>query len=217
MHHFRNYRYDTIRDMADRVRKTKTRNPSAIPVDIDRIVEIGYRMKIMLIDGLRSPDTDMEAILSNDFSTLILDKELYTNDKYNNRRRFTMAHEIGHRAIHKEFYSNVKFRSPEEWILVLESLDPSALEWYEWHADEFAGRLLVPIDALKDSISQIEHRIEEFEQLGIEHGIADGKELDRWKISSIANELAPYFEVAPKTIELRILKEKIALKKFFEA
>ncbi len=207
---FPSYRFDTIRQIADNVRNTYAKNPNTIPVDIDHIVEFGYRLEVRPLKNLKS-SLDMEGMLSKDRKTIFVDNDTYIDDRFLARSRFTLAHEIGHYELHKDFYINAAFETPEEWVKMLSNINPEDLEWCERHADEFAGRLLVPVEFLKEEIDKLRPKLKELEAISSQHGITGGEELQRWKAVYVARIIAPKFEVSPQVIEIRIRTERLNL------
>jgi Zn-dependent peptidase ImmA (M78 family) len=207
---FPNYRFDTIRQKADQVRNTYAKRPNAIPVDIDHIVEFGYRLEVRPLKNLKS-SLDMEGMLSKDRTTIFVDSDTYTDDRFYPRHRFTLAHEIGHYELHKDFYINANFQTPEEWVVMLQNIDPDELEWCERHADEFAGRLLVPVEFLNAEIDILRPEIRKLEEVSRRRGINNTDELQKWKSVYVARMIAPKFEVSQQVIEIRIRTEKITL------
>lgn len=208
---FKAYRFDTIRDIAESVRRDHLKNPNEIPVDIDRIVEQSLKLKIRPVKDLKSHN-DMEAMLTNDLKEILIDADSFINPSFDNRTRFSLAHELGHYFLHHEFYKETKFKSPEEWMDCLMKLDPIDLEWYEKHANEFAGRLLVPVPPLSEMVESLSDELMAMEESARKKGIKDVDELIKWKRFAVANKLAPKFKVSSKTIEVRLSREKIEIK-----
>jgi len=204
------YRFETIRQRADQVRNTYAKNPNSIPVDIDHIVEFGYRLEVRPLKNLKS-SLDMEGMLSKDRTTIFVDNDTYTDDRFYTRHRFTLAHEIGHYELHKDYYLRAKFETPEEWLALLQNIDPDELEWCERHADEFAGRLLVPIEFLNTETDKLRPELKKLEGIAKDLGIDNVDEIQKRKAVYVARILAPKFEVSPQVIEIRIRTEKLNL------
>lgn len=207
---FKTYRFDTIREIADSVRNRFCKNSDEIPVDVEKIIEFGLRIKIRPIENLKSR-LDMEAMLSKDMQVIFIDAASFNNPSYESRVRFSLAHEIGHYHLHQDFYKDAKFNSPEEWIQYMMKLDPTDLEWYEKHANEFAGRLLVPLKPLSEAVALLADEIMLMERMAKAKGISDPEELASRKRYAVANKLASKFKVSPQTIELRLKREKIKI------
>ncbi len=121
---------------------------SDIPVDIENVAE-RLGIAIVLILGINSK-LGMDGFLSNDMRCLYLDQDLYEDEenRYEPRIRFTIAHELGHYYLHSGPIGSLTFETEEEWIKFRSELPPETTGWFEYQANEFAGRLLVPLDPL---------------------------------------------------------------------
>ena len=84
-----------------------------MPVDMENIVERRLRLHIepkrSLLDEL-----DMDAYLRFDLSGIVVDHDRYMNTRYQNRLRFSFAHEVGHFVLHKGVYNGLDLSTPEE-------------------------------------------------------------------------------------------------------
>lgn len=138
--------YEKIRAIASEF-LAKYHSTGSIPVPIEHIIELQLEVDIVPYPRLRK-DFDAEGMLSNDMATIYVDD--YVMNKHENRYRFTLAHEIGHRILHRELYEQTSFSTPDEWISVQDSIDSNEYGWFEWQAYAFAGLTLVPIDQLID-------------------------------------------------------------------
>jgi len=125
-----------------------------LPVDIEKIVE--FRLKLLPEPkrGLFSA-TDMDAYLKIDLTGIVVDYDLYMNEKNANRMRFSFAHELGHFFLHKEVFTEFDLTDPEAWKNFILNVSESEYGNFEWQANEFAGRLLVPHADLVLAIEQV--------------------------------------------------------------
>ncbi len=124
------------------------------------------------------------------------------DDRYLNRIRYSVAHEIGHLILHKNVYDNFKLKSELEWIELIQKLPENEYTWLEQHAYEFAGRLLVPLDELQKVFNKYDSDI-----LGIKKLLPDIEDI---KIAErIAPKICNRFEVSANVITKRILNEKL--------
>lgn len=91
----------------DRVEEYRCRYPllQEYPIRIEEFVECDLEMDIVPEDRLRE-DTGSDAIITNDFSSIFIDKAYYLADACLNRVRFSIAHELGHMVLHRDFLSN---------------------------------------------------------------------------------------------------------------
>jgi hypothetical protein len=79
---------------------------SSIPVDIERVIEFNYRMDIIPVPNLQTA-YDIEGCSAYDFTAIYVDQYVY--ERIYNRYRFTLAHELGHKILHREYYSKLGF------------------------------------------------------------------------------------------------------------
>lgn len=207
---FKHYRFDTIREMADQVRTSHCKNSNQLPVDIERIIEFGYGIDIRPLNDLKS-SLDIDGFLSKDLKVIFVDGRTFSEQRFQSRMRFTLAHELGHLVLHKDFYLSQNFRTPKQWFELIGSIDETELGWYEKHANEFAGRLLVPRDLLLAEVSQFEGQLGALMEMARKKGFEDGDEIQSYKRAFIASKLAPKFHVASKTLEIRLKIERIRL------
>ena len=191
-----------VRDIAERFRSEYIFNDS-IPVDIERIIESTMGICIIPVKSLQH-DCDMEGFISRDFKSIYLDEDLYMDDRYYKRVRFTIAHEIGHLVLHRSNIDLVRFLSDDDWKGFRLNLLDEPLRWFEIQASEFAGRLLVPID----------HLIEAFKEARLEiirkNSSWDAPKMDDEELLSIiASGIASKFGVSSEVIERRLRKENV--------
>jgi Zn-dependent peptidase ImmA (M78 family) len=100
--------------------------------------------------------------------------------QHTRRRRFTIAHEIGHFMLHKGVYIDKDTRINQR-----RSRSSSGLDIDEVQANAFAAELLMPAELL---VREFNRRVR----------IGSRSEL------AIVNSLADYFEVSAKAMEIRL-------------
>lgn len=125
-----------------------------LPVEIHEILEFDLNMEIRTVPSLREA-ADVDALLLGDLTTIVVDQSMFLDDRYLNRMRYSLAHEVGHRVLHPDLYALIAHASVTEWIETFQSIPDDQYRWIEQHAYEFAGRLLVPPDALKDEFDRL--------------------------------------------------------------
>jgi hypothetical protein len=125
-----------------------------IPIDVLALVEFELNLEIRTITGLKE-DADVDALLLGDWKTLILDQQQFLDDRFTNRLRFSIAHELGHFALHKEVFQSIPRKNADEWISFMLEMPEKEYGLLEFHANEFAGRLLVPIENLKTQFAAV--------------------------------------------------------------
>ena len=88
-----------------------------------------------------------------DGSTILVDKRLLSNPKITGRKNFTIAHEVAHQIINRE-YPQMYGQQNRVYCDYRRSVKPKRVEkdWHEWQADALAAALLLPFDALQDSM-----------------------------------------------------------------
>ena len=118
-----------------------------LPINVERIVEIKLKLDIIPTPGIYSV-LDTDAWLQRNLQGIVVDQDSYLNPKFANRLRFSLAHELGHYFLHSSIYSGLQFNGLEEWKDFVENLPDAEYRGFEWQANEFAGRFLVPRDAL---------------------------------------------------------------------
>jgi Zn-dependent peptidase ImmA (M78 family) len=191
-----------IRDIAEKFRKENIFNYS-IPVDIERVIESTMGVSIIPLKNLQH-DCDLEGFFSKDFKSIYVDEDLYIDDRYYKRVRFTIAHEVGHLVLHRANIDMVRFTSQDEWIKFRMNLTDEPLGWFETQASEFAGRLLVPIDQLVSAFKDARAEI-----IKKNSGWADSKPDDEEIICVASTKIAPKFDVSAEVIEKRLRKENV--------
>lgn len=88
-----------------------------------------------------------------DGSTILVDKRLLSNPKIAGRKNFTIAHEIAHQIINRR-YPEMYDPQNRTFCDYRRSVKPKKkiVDWHEWQADALAAALLLPMDALLDSM-----------------------------------------------------------------
>ncbi|MGO9620823.1 MAG: ImmA/IrrE family metallo-endopeptidase [Desulfobaccales bacterium] len=139
-----------LRELAEQKRQ-KYWPEGILPVDTTKIIELRLRLEVEPMFDLLST-LDVDAYLKTDLSGIVVDHDCYMNDKFLNRLRFSMAHELGHYFLHREIYSSLSLSSPEDWKEFIQNVHETEYEAFEYQANEFAGRFLVPYEKLKSAI-----------------------------------------------------------------
>lgn len=193
-------RFDTIRNKADKFR-SKYWVEDKLPVDILRIAEFKLDIEFIPVDNLKS-EFDMDALLFDGLKSIAIDKYEFMNDKFENRLRFSVAHEIGHIVLHSTVYQELSFETLEEKIDFISNIDEVEYNWFEHHADEFAGRLLVPPIELEQMLNGKKEGVKNFRE---KFEYADIDLISKFVSSSICNK----FGVSANVVQIRIRKEKL--------
>lgn len=189
---------EKIRRMADEFREKYSKDK--IPVDILYIAEMDLGMEIRPIKSLRS-EADTDAFMSSDFKVIFVDNDELCDDKYESRLRFSIAHEIAHYVLHKDFFEKFKIGSLGDYSNFIESFSEREYLFLELHAHEFAGRLLVPVDILRHKVSEWKDKIKNMVAL---------KFIDNSLLADyLAVPIAKDFGVSQEVVAKRIEKENL--------
>lgn len=117
-----------------------------LPIPIEKIVDVQMGIDIFPFPRLYI-DHGLSGFLSRDRTTIYVDE--YQYDQFNEKYRFTLAHELGHYLLHESCYENLPFESPDEYVRWRMSITPEEIGWFETQGDWFAGHVLVPTKPLE--------------------------------------------------------------------
>ena len=173
---------------------------NTLPVDMEKIVEQRLRLSIEPIHSLLD-DLDVDAFLKLDLSGIVVDYDCFMQERFQNRIRFSFAHEVGHFVLHKDIYEKIPFISPEEWKSSVLNMADKEYRNFEWQANEFAGRLLVPRERLIVEVKKIYKLIEDS---GIQQYLSDDPGAVLSRVSPV---LCKPFGVSENVIERRVERE----------
>lgn len=135
-----NLRYSDVEKAANDF--LHTYHPSlSLPIPIENIVE--HQMKIAIF---AIPNTKLllgiDAFISADFTQITIDEGCFT--KFPERTRFSIAHEIGHLVLHKEWYVNNGPKGLTDYLNFPDRIDGQTYKYIEIQAHTFAGLVLTP-------------------------------------------------------------------------
>lgn len=188
-----------IREYAEEFRSKYVHNED-IPVNIEFIVESALGILIIPFDDLRT-EFDIDGLGSRDFKCIYVDKKQYSDDRYYSRIKFTIAHELGHFMLHREYIESLKIKSDEEWIAFRLKMDEDEVERFERQANEFAGRLLVPIEQLVKIFPGVKNEITR--KMSWQDEMTNDE-----LITTAARKICIHFGVSADVIEIRLRKEQ---------
>lgn len=135
-------RRSQIRDEADRVLAAHHPDRS-VPIPVEDIIDVKMGYDIIPLPGLER-QLSWDAFLSLGLPAIHIDDEICGNDSYENRYRFTLAHELGHVTLHRQVFSHFTIRSFEEFKEFDAALSVEQKSRMDWQAHLFAGYLLAP-------------------------------------------------------------------------
>ena len=171
-----------------------------LPVDTENIVEFQIQLGIEPIHNLFHT-IGMDAYLKDDLTAIVVDYDFYMNDKYSNRMRFSFAHELGHLFLHRYVYSQFDFASPSEWQDFILNIPEKEYGNFEWQANEFAGRLLVPYLELNKELDGALKKLANSDLLQYLKKDPDAV------LSRISPSICRRFGVSSEVIETRVKRE----------
>jgi hypothetical protein len=150
---------EEIRKISEEFRNAYWKS-SLLPIDMESIIERGLRLDIVPHHGISRLDK-IDAYLKSDLTGIVVDITQYMDPqgRYENRLRFSFAHEIGHFVLHKYIYQEFCIDTPEEYYDFVMNFPEPEYRSFEWQANEFAGSLLVPRTRLLEEIAQCKCKI----------------------------------------------------------
>jgi hypothetical protein len=81
---------------------------SGLPLDIELVAEKKLNLHILPVGGIRGL-LGIDAFLTWNLSGIVVDLQEYLDERYQNRLRFSIAHEVGHFVLHAGAYRGVDF------------------------------------------------------------------------------------------------------------
>jgi Zn-dependent peptidase ImmA (M78 family) len=138
------------------------------------------------------------AMYSHKSHIVFIDKDHYYDMAQFRRVRFTLAHELGHVCMHKELLEQFEFKSEEDY-LKFRSKHAKELGSFEYQAHEFAGRFMVPHEALLE-------RVRENLVIVKEHAFTQEDRIDK-----MCNRLSRKFGVSVDVLKKRLEKEGLLI------
>ncbi len=169
-----------------------------LPVDIELIIE-KLGLEIIPIENLENID----AYLSINNNSIFVKYKIYIDERYENRLRFSFAHEIGHLILHKNIISKMTFNTAEEYYEFITNFPENEYGFFEYQANEFAGRLLVPYNRLVEEVDNVNNLI-------IQHNKQELLQKDPDQMLEIVSPtLCKPFGVSEDVIKKRVDRENL--------
>lgn len=180
-----------IKQAADQVRNAYAKGIFPVPIEI--IIERDCGLDIWPEPGLRSIIRS-DAYLATNFQTIYVDNNIYMNDRYLRRNRFSLAHELGHFVLHKSLYSKFSFTKTKDYLEFIESFEPWAWDQVETQANIFAGNILMPEEVVIEKAKVFREELER-------KGSSDHDEYR--KRYRVIQRLTDFFEVSEESMKFR--------------
>jgi hypothetical protein len=172
-----------------------------LPVPVLDLAEFDLGLELFPKAGMRQAG-DIEALLLGDLKTIVVDRDAFMDPRAENRLRFSVAHEIGHLMLHAELFRQLRHASIQQWVEFILSIPETEYDWLESHAYEFAGRLLVPPDALRETFHGA---LNVAEQAGFTEWDTTGETA----LGFVANHICRRFGVSAEVIARRLRIEQL--------
>lgn len=173
------------------------------PLDVDLITEKEVKLDLIPVSGIRS--ARVSAFLKSDFSGIVVDLLEFTDERYDARMRFSIAHELGHYVMHQDLYKQFHIETIKDYIDFILGMEEGAYRSVEFQANWFAATLLTPRTALVSELARA--RKESSNQIP-----ADYQTDPELSLIWIAPKVARKFGVSFETIERRIKEEGLSKK-----
>lgn len=182
-----------IREVADKVRVKFW--GEKIPVDIEHILEVKLKISVIPVAGLKQ-QISFDSFISSDWRNIYVDNESYISDNYYRRIRFSLAHELGHRFLHKGLFESLNIKTFEDYYRFYNEIPNDQYRFLEDQANKFAGYLLIPYEIMKEQRGKFLIKAKrkligtKFENVDID------------LIGYIADDMADIFEVSSQAMEI---------------
>ncbi len=167
------------------------------PIPIEDIVELAMGIRLSTTQYLKEY-LDVDGFIHTNFEEITVDDNTF--NKYPQRTRFTIAHEIGHKILHEKIYKQYEIQNKEDYQRFQNSISEEDHKWLETQANSFAGCVLVPTKPLKEAVSEV------FKSRGIKGPFSIDHSVP------IFEDLPDIFNVSPGVIYIRLEKEKLVKK-----
>ena len=122
----------------------------SIPIPIEDITELKLEISLVTIPQMKS-SFDIDGFINSTFDQITVDDDIF--NLFEERARFTIAHELGHWVLHSSIYSQFKIQTLEEYLSFQNNISAEDQKWLEIQANIFAACLLVPSSKLKQEFS----------------------------------------------------------------
>jgi len=189
----------TLKELCEGFRKSHCFQ-QGFPVDIELVAEKSLALHIIPMNGIRSM-IGIDAFLQSDYSGIVVDGEEYMDDRFQNRLRFSIAHEIGHFVMHRNAYGQFRIRTAQDYVRAIQNMTDKAYNALEWQANQFAGNVLVPSEQLAVSVAKVK-------QVAARKGQTARIEEDPSQMLALFSpQMAREFGVSDRVIERRLQDE----------
>lgn len=171
---------------------------NSLPIPIEEIVELQMGIGLNIVNGIKQL-LDIDAFINQRFSEIFIDELSFK--KYPARTRFSIAHEIGHLILHREWYESSGPGNVDNYLEFLDRIDDETYQKIERQASTFAGLILIPTKRLIEIIKQRVGKIPNNEEPEL--------------LAGIIQDLPAIFNVSEMPILWRLQDEEIIKRRRF--
>lgn len=165
---------------------------NTLPVPIEDIVELQMKIGLNVVKGIKQL-VDTDAFINREFNEIFVDEHSF--EKFPARTRFSIAHEIGHLVLHKDWYEQNGPKNIEDYLKYVDALDEQTYKYIERQANTFAGLVLIPTEHLVKLMKKHLGRVPSEEEPEL--------------LSGIIQDLPTIFDVSEMPILWRLQDEKM--------
>ncbi len=158
------------------------------PVDVEMLCD-KLGIDIIQIPGLKR-SFNVDSYINSDFTTIVVDEDAANNNEA--RYRFSIAHELGHMVLHKEYYPS----DIDALDSFLRYISANRNLYAEQQADRFAAALLVPLWELNAELEK---------HFGKDLRLA-AKEMSEQEKNLAYDEIAKHFQVSDNVLKRRVVE-----------
>jgi len=182
-----------IKEEADAFREKFWNN--YVPVDIENIIELKLKFDIIPVPGFQNL-CGTDALISSNWQAIYVDNDAYSDERYQNRLRFSLAHEIGHFILHKNIYSSFAIKEISDFYKLFKDIPQEQYGYLETQANKFANYLLVQRKILFAERNKALQAISDHREL---------EKLDKGTLNSyLAIPISKVFGVSEKVVEIAL-------------
>ena len=173
----------------------------SVPVEVLDLAEFDLGLELIPAEGLRE-QLEIDALLMGNLRSILVDRRAFMNPRMEYRLRFSVAHEIGHLVLHRDIYAGLQHATAAEWFDYISAIPEVEYGRVESQAYEFAGRLVVPPEPLREAFQAAT-------QSAQAAGYSDWLAADEAALDDIDKRIGPKFGVSAKVIAKRLRAEKL--------
>ena len=111
--------YEQIRDLSERI-LNDLHSDLSLPIPIEEIVELKLSIQLNTVINLKE-NFDIDGFIHTNFKEITLDDDMF--NRFEERSRFTIAHELGHKYLHQDIYNKFNIKDKESYTTFQNSVE----------------------------------------------------------------------------------------------